>query len=32
VQKINSNELAEEPWSSPKRKFAGAGKEISALG
>lgn len=33
MQKINSNELAEEPWSSPKGKFAGAGKEISeALG
>ena len=33
MQKINTNELAEEPWSSPKGKFAGAGKEISeALG
>ncbi len=33
MKKINSNELAEESWSSPKGKFAGAGKEISeALG
>src|SRR5882724_5966203 len=33
MQKINTNELAEEPWSSPKGKFAGAGKEVSeALG
>jgi uncharacterized cupin superfamily protein len=33
IKKINSNELAEESWSSPKGKFAGAGKEISeALG
>ena len=33
MKKVNSNELAEEPWSSPKGKFAGAGKEISeALG
>ena len=33
MQKINTNELAEEPWTSPKGKFAGAGKEISeALG
>ncbi len=33
MKKINSNELAEETWSSPKGKFAGAGKEISeALG
>ena len=33
MQKINTNELPEEPWSSPKGKFAGAGKEISeALG
>src|SRR4026209_1550609 len=31
--KINTKELAEEPWSSPKGKFVGAGKEISeALG
>jgi uncharacterized cupin superfamily protein len=33
MQKINSNELAEETWSSPKGKFGGAEKEISeALG
>jgi len=31
--KINTNELAEETWSSPKGKFVGAGKEVSeALG
>ncbi len=31
--KINTNALAEDSWSSPKRKFAGAGKEVSeALG
>jgi uncharacterized cupin superfamily protein len=33
MKKINSNELKEEAWSSPKGKFAAAGKEISeALG
>jgi uncharacterized cupin superfamily protein len=33
MRKINANELAEEPWISPKGKFACAGKEISeALG
>jgi uncharacterized cupin superfamily protein len=33
MHKINSNEMAEESWISPKGKFAGAGKEISeALG
>jgi uncharacterized cupin superfamily protein len=33
MQKINTNELAEESWSSPKGKFTGMGKEISeALG
>jgi uncharacterized cupin superfamily protein len=33
VKKINTNDLAEETWSSPKGKFAGAGKEVSeALG
>jgi uncharacterized cupin superfamily protein len=33
MKKINSNELAEYKWSSPKGKFAGAGKELSeALG
>jgi uncharacterized cupin superfamily protein len=33
MRKINTNELAEETWSSPKGKFGGAGKEISeALG
>ena len=31
--KINSNQLAEEPWASPKGKFAGASKSVSeALG
>ena len=31
--KINTNELAEETWSSPKGKFVGSGKEVSeALG
>src|SRR5258708_24246816 len=31
--KISSNKLAEEPWSSPKGKFAGASKSVSeALG
>jgi uncharacterized cupin superfamily protein len=28
MHKINTNSLAEESWSSPKGKFAGAGKEI----
>ena len=33
MRKINTNDLAELTWSSPKGKFAGAGKEISeALG
>lgn len=33
MNKINTKELAEESWSSPKGKFAGAGKEVSeALG
>src|SRR5207302_4767611 len=33
MKKINTNELAEETWSSPKGKFVGAGKEVSeALG
>ena len=33
MHKINSNELADEPWSSPKGKFGGTGKGISeALG
>jgi|SRR5215813_12969628 len=33
MKKINSNELEEFSWTSPKGKFAGAGKEISeALG
>jgi hypothetical protein len=30
MRKVNTNELAEETWSSPKGKFAGAGKEVSA--
>lgn len=29
MQKINTNDLAEDSWSSPKGTFAGAGKEIS---
>jgi uncharacterized cupin superfamily protein len=33
MRKVNTKELAEFSWSSPKGKFAGAGKEISeALG
>jgi uncharacterized cupin superfamily protein len=33
MRKINTNDLAELTWSSPKGKFAGAGKEVSeALG
>jgi uncharacterized cupin superfamily protein len=33
MRKINTNKMAEETWSSPKGKFAGAGKEVSeALG
>ena len=33
MRKINTNELAELSWSSPKGKFAGAGKQVSeALG
>ena len=33
MHKINTNELEEHSWSSPKGKFAGAGKQVSeALG
>jgi uncharacterized cupin superfamily protein len=33
MQKVNSNEMAEDPWTSPKEKFAGSSREISvALG
>ena len=33
MRKVNSKDLGEEPWSSPKGKFGGASKEISvALG
>lgn len=33
MHKINTNQMAEEPWSSPKGKFVGAGKQVSeALG
>ena len=33
MKKVNSNELKEYSWTSPKGKFAGAGKELSeALG
>jgi uncharacterized cupin superfamily protein len=29
MRKVNTKTMAEETWASPKRKFAGAGKEIS---
>ena len=29
MRKVNTNDMAEVTWSSPKGKFAGAGKEIS---
>ena len=33
MRKINSNEIMEYPWASPKGKFVGAGKDLSeALG
>lgn len=33
MRKVNTNDMAEESWSSPKGKFIGSGKEISeALG
>ena len=33
MKKINSNEMKEYPWASPKGKFVGSGREISeALG
>src|SRR5689334_25005599 len=33
MQKVNTNELTELEWSSPKGKFVGAGKQVSeALG
>ncbi|MDZ4288718.1 MAG: cupin domain-containing protein [Prosthecobacter sp.] len=33
MNKVNTNEMAEMTWASPKGKFAGAGKEVSeALG
>ena len=33
MRKINSNEIAEYPWASPKGRFVGAGKDLSeALG
>lgn len=33
MRKVNTNDIAEEAWSSPKGKFGGASKEISvALG
>ena len=33
MRKVNTNEIGEIPWSSPKGRFVGAGKEISeALG
>jgi uncharacterized cupin superfamily protein len=33
MQKVNTNELPEIPWTSPKGKFAGSGREVSeALG
>jgi uncharacterized cupin superfamily protein len=33
MKKVNTNSLAEEPWSSPKGTFRGSGREVSiALG
>ena len=33
MQKVNTNQLKEESWASPKGKYAGFGKEVSeALG
>ena len=33
MHKVNTNNMAEDSWSSPKGKFAGAGKQVSeALG
>ncbi|HEU5478424.1 MAG TPA: hypothetical protein VFU90_01265, partial [Candidatus Tumulicola sp.] len=33
MQKVNTDEIEELAWSSPKKKFSGAGKQISeALG
>lgn len=33
MRKVNTNQLSEETWSSPKGKFCGAGKQVSeALG
>lgn len=33
MRKVNTNEVAETAWSSPKKKFSGAGRQISeALG
>lgn len=29
MRKVNTNAIAEIPWSSPKGKFVGAGKEVS---
>jgi uncharacterized cupin superfamily protein len=29
MRKVNTNQIAEIPWTSPKGKFAGAGKEVS---
>src|SRR5881628_3982733 len=29
MRKVNTNKMSEATWSSPKGKFAGAGKEIS---
>jgi uncharacterized cupin superfamily protein len=29
MRKVNTNEMAEYTWTSPKGKFAGAGKEVS---
>jgi uncharacterized cupin superfamily protein len=29
MRKVNTNQMAEVTWSSPKGKFAGAGKEVS---
>src|ERR1700738_1688086 len=33
MRKVNTNQMAEDSWSSPKGKFVGAGKQVSeALG
>jgi uncharacterized cupin superfamily protein len=29
MRKVNTNDITEIPWTSPKRKFVGAGKQVS---